>query len=91
MSGNIYARRRIDSSRQLNTMTSLATIERFNLNSFDAADILHISPPENLVSIRSQEEEMFHPGSGQYGFAINRFDFFMDNATLMRLFMESRG
>lgn len=72
-------------------MISLATIARFNLNALDGANILHVSPPENLVSIRSQEEEMFHADSGHYTFAINRFDFIVDSASLIRLFMESMG
>ena len=60
----------------------LAHIEPFNLNSFDAVDLLHVSPSGNLVSIRSQE---YNDGY----FHINRFDFFLDTPSAMCLFTES--
>ncbi len=88
MGGRIYARHR---SMHRWPAIMLAAIEPFNLNSFDSANVLHISPPQNLVSVRSQEEELFYQGSGHFSFSINRFDFVLDSASLMRLFMESRS
>ena len=65
----------------------LATIEPFNLTSFDDAEVLRVSPPGNLVSVRSQEEVLYDGAYHHY--SINRFDFIVDNASLIRLFIES--
>lgn len=49
------SRRHYDNSRARGPMI-LSIIETFNLNPNDAVELLRITPPGNLVSIRSQEE-----------------------------------
>ncbi len=73
--GNVYAQRFGGPSIRL------ANIDPFNLNNFDAIDLLHITPAGNLLSVRSQE---VNDGS----LHINRFDFIMDTPSVMCLMTE---
>ncbi len=81
MGGTIYAHRP-DRAPAL-----LATVDAFNLTSMDGAELLHVSPPGNLVSVRSQEESLYEGAYHHY--SINRFDFVVEPSSLMRLFVES--
>ncbi len=78
MGGNIYSRH-LDSMRAPHV---LASIRPFNLNARDTAEVLHVMPSGNAISIRSQE-------MGEGHFQINRFDFLLDTSSLMRFFIES--
>ena len=73
--GSIYAQRIGGPSLRM------ANIEPFNLNNFDAIDLLRITPSGNLLSVRSQEN---NDGS----LHVNRFDFIMDTPSMMCLFTE---
>lgn len=92
MGGNIYAQH-VDGLRGRSYPRRgphvLASIRPFNLNPTDAAEVLHVLPPGNLVSIRSQEMGFrFATDDGQ--FQINRFEFTLDTNSLMRMFVESQ-
>jgi hypothetical protein len=81
--GNIFARTRAHSERQPDRSIFLANIERFNLSSCDAVEVLHVTPPGNAVWLRSQED------TNGIHFEINRFDYLVHNSSLMRLFFET--
>ena len=81
--GTISARRRIVSERQHRGPIYLANIERFNLNTCDAVEVLNVTPVGNAVCLRSQEDT-----NGNL-FEINRFDYLVHNSSLIRLFMET--
>ena len=87
MGGNIYAHPLDNYSTRLREPRQgplvLAHIEQFNLNSFDGVEVVRVSPPGNVLSVRSQE--MRPP----YSFEINRFDFVVDSSSLMRMFLEA--
>jgi hypothetical protein len=80
MSGNIYAQHVMN--RPGRGPVLLASIERFNLNASDSVQILHVHPPANIVSLRSQEDRMHG------NFEINRLDYLLSSSSLMRLFLE---
>ena len=82
MGGSIYAQH-LDSATTSRTPIVLAAIQPFNLTSLDDAELLRVSPPGNLVSVRSQEEILYD--GAYHHFSINRFDY----SSLMRLFVES--
>lgn len=80
MCGNIFATRIIDG--RSTGPTFIGNIQRFNLNASDSVQILHVTPSTDVVSLRSQEER-------EHGnFQINRFDYVLSSASLMRLFFE---
>jgi hypothetical protein len=90
MGGNIYAQPIDNYSTRLREPRRgplvLAHIEQFNLNSFDGVEVVGVTPPGNVLSVRSQE--MRPPYSGG-SLEINRFDFVLDSSSLMRMFLEA--
>jgi hypothetical protein len=80
LSGNVYAH--YITERPGRGPVLLANMQRFNLNASDAVQILHLDPPTNIISLRSQEERLYG------NFQINRFDYLLSSSSLMRLFLE---